>query len=122
MKKYIRTENGIFEVVKEEVLCGVKFYDYETGERFNRIREEHVIAEGDAPEKLCDELVMIDKEGSIEIITYNKSWSFEGMVENLEEANQLTNEIYGAIWTSKGLIYVAKMNENGDLVLKNRGE
>lgn len=27
------------------------------------------------------------------------------------------NEIYGAIWTDKGLIYVAKMNEKGELEL-----
>ena len=26
-------------------------------------------------------------------------------------------EIYGAIWTDKGLIYVAKMNDKGELCL-----
>lgn len=60
---------------------------------------------------------MLDKDGNIEILTYGKSWSFEGMLENLEEAGQLNNTIYGAIWTDKGLIYVAKMNEKGELEL-----
>ena len=40
----------------------------------------------------------------------------------MEDTNSLLNEeddeiIYGAIWTDKGLIYVAKMNEEGELEL-----
>lgn len=33
------------------------------------------------------------------------------------ENNYPTAQIYGAIWTDKGLIYVAKMNDKGELEL-----
>ena len=48
----------------------------------------------------------------------------ETLLADLVDLKNLTNywakgwtEIYGAIWTDKGLIYVAKMNDKGELEL-----
>ena len=65
--------------------------------------EREIIAEADTIEELCDEFVCD------EMFVYDK-----------EEIKFLISEgeiVYGAIWTDKGLIYVAKMNESGVLEL-----
>ena len=61
------------------------------------------LSQADTIEELCDEFVYG------ETLIYDK-----------EEMKFLTSRgeiVYGAIWTSKGLIYVAKMNEKGELEL-----
>ena len=117
--KYIRTKDGIYEVKRKQTLCGINFYDIETQYNFNRIREEKIINQADTIEELCDEFVIIDKEGNVEIITYGKSWSLEYIKETLEDfiTDKSIIGIYGAVWTSKGLQYVAKMNKKGVLEL-----
>lgn len=37
--------------------------------------------------------------------------------KNYLDALATQKEVYGAIWTDKGLIYVAKMNDKGELEL-----
>lgn len=78
---------------------------------------EEPIREAKTIEELCDEFVyqtggsiskgkpMISKNDFLSL----KEWYVTGGI------NQ--SNIFGAIWTSKGLIYVAKMNENGELEL-----
>lgn len=73
--------------------------------------------EYDSIEKLCDAFVMYDEQ-------FADDASFTHIVfASLEEAKKNmkyhTNKtiIYGAIWTDKGLIYVAKMNEKGEMEL-----
>ena len=71
---------------------------------------------GDTIKELCDEFVYYDPKIQIEKYRYeyyhnlsekehDLKWLKEGMI------------IYGAIWTDKGLIYVAKINQEGDFVL-----
>ena len=49
---------------------------------------------------------------------YDEEWHWFDLCEELQEDRFYPTDIfYGAIWTSKGLIYVAKMNEKGDLEL-----
>ena len=111
-KRYVRTEDGIFEVVKEEVLCGVRFYDIETKEHLNRIRGESIIAYADI-EELCDEFVLVEKMR--EATYYHRSHNFNDF-KSIAMLNERYT-LYGAVWTSKGLIYVAKMNKDGELEL-----
>lgn len=63
--------------------------------------------QADTIEELCDELV------------YNHQILSKEDKNNKEYLSQLYcfNDIYGAIWTDKGLIYVAKLNSEGVLEL-----
>ena len=100
--KYIRTKDGIFEVDGYDdrgvCVCGGKaFY-----------RDEY-IKQADTIEELCDEFVYAFKDNRPVIVD-------EEQIKTLTLLNQL-KFVYGAIWTDKGLIYVAKLNEKGELVL-----
>ncbi len=72
--------------------------------------------QADTIEKLCDEFVMIDEENEHYIKQDNdihhirRKWA----IGNWAIGNY---KVYGAIWTDKGLIYVAKLNEKGELEL-----
>lgn len=63
-----------------------------------------VLKQADTIKELCDEFVMI---------SYGKHKLDIGCHSYGDKKIQ----IYGAIWTDKGLIYVAKMNEKGELEL-----
>lgn len=70
---------------------------------------EEPIREADTIEELCDEFVGVDKTCEnghqlLRAIPYKC-------------ANFWNGGVYGAIWTSKGLIYVAKIDNEGKLVL-----
>lgn len=99
--KYIRTKDRI----------------YDLSNKYSQTPEEVQIAlmtgnykQSDTIEELCDEFVIDEVhyiESSLkEIVLYEKCIG-KGLLTN----------IYGAIWTSKGLIYVAKMNDKGELEL-----
>lgn len=102
---YIRTKNMIYKVESET--CDKKCYfigDYDV------ILKEQVIKQSENLEELCDRFVVMDKETKevrniVSFLAYAKLWS------------SCKYNIYGAIWTSKGLIYVARMNDKGDLEL-----
>ena len=94
-------------------------------------REDEVIKTADTIEELCDEFVgVMNEDGSH--IWYNDEYCGMDTTEYLEIEESfykkilwntvkrnvcLGETIYGAIWTDKGLIYVAKMNESGCLEL-----
>ena len=116
MNKYIRTKDRILEVTKDTkgtkfVVFGKTLLDYETFIK----SEDDILKEATTIEELCDEFVKVYIRIKPEILPYD---------ENYEEEQEMTKimpnrdvKIYGAIWTDKGLIYVAKMNESGELVL-----
>lgn len=91
--KYIRTTKGIWEIEK----LTKKDYEWlQMGEN----------KQADTIEELCDEFVIVSILTEQNFITkYPKSYLHKGF------------NIYGAIWTGKGLIYVAKMNDKGELEL-----
>ena len=63
------------------------------------------IKQSDNIEELCDEFVLCE----------DNHYCVVGDVEAKEMATTNYGTIYGAIWTNKGLIHVAKMNEKGEL-------
>lgn len=63
---------------------------------------EAFIKQGDTIEELCDCFVDYCEEEDSHFVS---------------TAIQGNHEIYGAIWTDKGLIYVAKMNGEGEFEL-----
>jgi len=114
--KYIRTKNGIYKVLKE---CEYDLsdnsnphkilqhrIDYITAD-FKQILQENVVKQADTIEELCDL-----------IIAWHNNNFMPFMLFELPLINRSTYKtIYGAIWTDKGLIYVAKMNYKGELEL-----
>ena len=88
--KYIRTKYGTIELNREEI-------------------EREIIGQADTIEELCDCYVYIKGSKHSVLKTY----------EILEPEDDIPfyDEIYGAVWTDKGLIYVAKMNKKGKLCL-----
>jgi len=83
-------------------------------------REECKFA--DEIEDLCDRFVLVDKddEGPIEQELIGKR--YRAMLDELRfristGCDPRKLDFYGAIWTDKGLIYVAKMNEKGEFEL-----
>ena len=111
--KYIRTKDGrIFDVseicIPYQIVDG--WIDFNSQGRFEIAKETDTI------EELCDKFVWIDNE-------YRR-----GFICNIEFVKNCTKShegrlygdskfIFGAIWTDKGLIYVAKMNGKGELEL-----
>ncbi len=127
---YIRTMSCIYEVEKEYELKNLRYF--EDG-KYYKIKSD--IAYIDIPEKLvektadnladlCDEFVLYYRECQQDLIpwaTYERnSESWENNKKDLiRELNNKDRkaQVYGAIWTDKGLIYVAIMNSEGVLCL-----
>ena len=102
--KYIRTKDGIEKMPN----------DYA-----DKLIETPTLKVADTIEELCDEFVsiipylppLLEREFWNDELNRRKYHSFREYV--LEEKGIL----FGAIWTDKGLIYVAKMNDKGELEL-----
>ena len=114
--KYIRTKNGIHKVVDTYEVSYVIGYTEDGFEK--KVYKEDAIKQADTIEELCDEFVLYDNQ----LKTYGvfdkmstKVITFKWIKNNLDIYKGMT--IYGAIWTDKGLIFVAKMNEEGVLCL-----
>lgn len=109
--KYIRTKDGIYKLIDFSKTDGLKcanHYGYTkdginflgTSKHFNKYKQANTI------EELCDEFVFED--------TDKAKW----IIKDFERAKSLNSgALFGAIWADKGLIYVAKMNERGELEL-----
>ena len=114
--KYVRTKDGIIDI-RYWLTDKNGYYRYledDFLDYIERVDNEYIIKQADTIEELCDEYVVV-------------SDSFEKLLahtigdndtkEVIEMAKIVNGIIYGAIWTDKGLIYVAKMNEKGELEL-----
>ena len=157
MQKYIRTEQGVFDIEKEvkkvldsvieevnfsyqlnlesarneneyrdlkeklkKEIDGIKvkvdfneyFYVYVEASFTDRDNDfGKIIKSSDFIEELCDEYVIIHKK-------QHTTFTYMSIVRKVQkETDEPIDAIYGAIWTDKGLIYVAKMNEKGELEL-----
>lgn len=113
--KYIRTKDDHiyelssdidFEKIKENyVWC----FDKRLGFHF-KVDTKIIIQQSDTIKELCDEAVFFDKDN----VSHYKSK--EGNIWYLG-AGLFTESLRFGIFTDKGLIYVAKMNEQGELEL-----
>ena len=108
---YIRTKDGIYKV--ESIFRNNGFVKgYNIGKMAFIIKDQ-VINQADAIEELCDEFV-------VNFECFNRSYYFiyKNSYDELKSDVQTFNySAYGAIWTSKGLIFVARMNDKGDFEL-----
>ena len=97
MMKYIRTKTFITELESFMHIVGMETLVIGGA-------EYKIVKVADTIEELCDEFVSVS---SIVKVINNR-------LENIKILANKGDVIYGAIWTDKGLIYVAKMNEKGD--------
>jgi len=106
--KYIRTKDKI---------SGERIYENDIPEPKNKHEKEIlqklrdnigevIIKQADSIEELCDEFVCLENK-----------MTFHNLETITSSCNLKHLTIYGAIWTDKGLIYVAKMNDKGELEL-----
>lgn len=116
--RYVKTNDGIYELMPNIEQDYEMSFDHKTLEpayysiNHEWVAKKDVIKQGDTIEELCDCFVIVCEESSL-----NRTF------QKLEEARmagsyfECNHEYYGAIWTDKGLIYVAKMNSKGELEL-----
>ena len=111
--KYIRTKDKIEKVPN----------DYA-----NKLVETPTLKIADTIEELCDEFVLVSgsngdcnpfivKIKTTRVGTKEVVFSDNSGHHSLRHHYLQFDNIYGAIWTDKGLIYVAKMNDKGELEL-----
>ena len=116
--KYIRTKDKVYST-SELIKCEDKRF---TNEWFTKnVVPLIAINQADTIEELCDEFVLIDftekKKFYIHTNSFEEIKRFKDFLKEYSKKQKYVYEIYGAIWTDKGLIYVAKMNEKGELEL-----
>ena len=113
---YIRTKIGIWKVRKPLPDEFNPFQDkvvYVCGH--GSIKEKDILKSADTIEELCDEFVVENKKDHLHLVyTNNDKQAIKMVIGNIPMEEWF---IYGAVWCDKGLIYVAKMNEKGELEL-----
>ena len=108
---FVRTKDKIIKVdetgyIKEIDVCGKKcLFLFNKNYLYGR----EVIKQADSIDELCDRFVLLERNLKPRIFE-----TLKGAINNKIYDDEV---IYGAIWTSKGLIYVAKMNDKGELEL-----
>lgn len=115
--KYIRTKDGIYEAdVLSIHYIGETHFSCWNIEHTRAFNEWHIIKQADTIAELCD-CIVYDCLPRPYQDAYHKHEI--GNIESLKwnRKPEKFENIYGAIWTDKGLIYVAKMNEKGELEL-----
>lgn len=101
--KYIRTKDGRIINIRYALEDKEKIYDYGwNDEIIIHAYKCDIIKQADTIEELCDEFVSV-----------RDNW--HDLWDNFIEPSIICSEsdIYGAIWTDKGLIYVAQANDKG---------
>ena len=104
--KYIRTkEHGIGEITHEDKYI----ISYENSSFSVCLWKDNVEYQtADTIEELCDEFVIVGTN-------WQQIIDLEDAKYNCDKHDNL--KIYGAIWTDKGLIFVAIMNDKGEMKL-----
>ena len=124
--KFIRTKDGRiidttkYERVEKTIVNGEETaiaYMYHSASGTNwvieyLIRPCDILKQADTIEELCDELVMV---GCYKLPPF--CVPHDTTLDEIWGNYDKEATCYGAIWTDKGLIYVAKMNEKGELEL-----
>lgn len=106
--KYIRTKDGVYNEITYKVAKEfVSIIEEEQAKIMSTTKTNFsIINQADTIEELCDEFVAI----------YDEKPHFHCLERAIQYADD--NKVYGAIWTDKGLIYVAKMKgilPNGEI-------
>ena len=113
--KVVKVDNKKYKLIKcnEKVVLQINIDE-------KQIIREYIVNQADTIEELCDEFVVYQPWTNTRYIA-NKN-VFKEIKYNIEtnyykSLGYKNPNIFGAIWTDKGLIYVSKMNEKGELEL-----
>ena len=115
---YIRTKDGVYKIDEvKPYFLDEKQKLFINNELKVAINEQRVINQSENLEELCD--CIIETKGHTgDYFHYTYTAFDEPSKERLlDDMINQDFEVYYAIWTSKGLIYVAKMDNEGKLVL-----
>lgn len=115
MSKYIRTENRVYDTSKGIYIPSIKMYAIGT----ETIYEKDIINQADTIEELCDRVFAFHKEDKWGIPDI-EGYYLDGLKEEIirDHEKPIDDFIFKlAIWTDKGLIYVAQTNDKGELEL-----
>lgn len=105
--KYVRTDTDVYAYSGFKAL-GLKFIRYK-GHEIPLGENEKIVKESNIIEKLCDRFVLAGTD-IIFLSKDHKRYRFEGSNEwNDITEIELRVGIYGAIWTKRGLKFVARM-------------
>lgn len=115
--KYIRTTKGIYNTRKNIYYFNNGTYFYQIGKDCFGIFNAEIIKQADTIEELCDEFISIHTLDSGTTIKSLVRKKYRGALKQQVINSPRYYQGFGAIWTDKGLIYVAKMNEEGALEL-----
>ena len=108
---YIRTKDGVYEVKVN------KYHELVYCKNNQIVLSCNIINQSDTIEELCD--LFIDEKTKTIFHKHNGyliNWK-TNMVYSLKELVKSFHSVKGTIYTSEGLIYVAKMNDKGVLEL-----
>lgn len=113
--KYIRTKDGVYNT------SNMKWC--ECSKQASYYKDKNYILyvplkQADTIEELCDAIAIVWKDCLPSI--WNNITHIKDFISTVYSSYQIKHKVvgvYGAIFTDKGLIYVAKMNEKGDLEL-----
>lgn len=114
MKKYIRTKDGVYEVVGFDEECIIPSPIIKMNGKLTHCSGYKNYKQADTIEELCDEFVLYDNQLKTCGIFDKKVITFKWLQTHLDIYKGMI--IYSAIWTDKGLIFVAKMNDKGKLL------
>ncbi len=106
--KYIRTKNEVIDISTWEEQ--ENYYE----NKWYIVVKNSILARANTIEELCDQFVFVD---DFYLHEHRVCHSFENAIALSKKHNVDIKTFRGAIWTDEGLIYVAKMNEKGELEL-----
>ena len=111
--KYIRTKDG-------RIVDTTKYPEHPASWSVQASDYALTIKESENLEELCDEFVYIEN-GKPRVLdrVITRTLKEKGIkyAEKIYSQPNWNGLMFGAIWTDKGLIYVAKLNEKGELDL-----
>ena len=115
---YIRTKDGVYEVEENDIDEKIRIFSLYSYEIYSDLKfNTLILKQSDNLAELCDEFVYETGCGTNRGKPMISKNDFKSLSEWYVEWGFKVNAIYGAIWTSKGLIYVAKINEKGKMEL-----
>ena len=89
-------------------------YEIQNGLNYLMLDSDEIRETAETIEELCDEFVILPLDQNKRPLHH---FLRTPIIDDISHFINDSHIIYGAIWTDKGLTYVAKMNEKGELEL-----
>jgi len=114
--KYIRTKDGIIKYSDYYFIDNTCEESFKSCNGVYYLSPKDIIKQADTIDELINRYVIVTKTRnySYKILTRYQFGNLSRLklIEGIKEGKI---KVFGAIWTDKGLTYVAKMNEKGEL-------